>query len=90
MIINKCASEWVTTKQAVTCQKGWYILTISVLWKLKQEDNEFQASLGYIEKSCLKVKKKAHKQKQTKINSMTKVSQSNYEFITGLHRVGVK
>jgi hypothetical protein len=32
------------------------------LWRLKQEDREWQANLGYIARPCLKKKKKKKKQ----------------------------
>jgi hypothetical protein len=36
----------------------WYMPVIPALWRLRQEDCEFEDSLGYIVRPCLKIKKK--------------------------------
>jgi hypothetical protein len=44
----------------------WHIPVISPLRSLRQEDSKFKASLGHIERLCLKKKKKPKKQNKTK------------------------
>jgi hypothetical protein len=39
-------------------QAWWYAPVISSLGRLRLEDREFEASLGYIIRSCLKTKQK--------------------------------
>jgi hypothetical protein len=38
--------------------RGWLLSVILALVKLRQEDQTFQASLGYKERTCLKTNKK--------------------------------
>jgi hypothetical protein len=43
-------------------QAWWYMPMSPAFWRLRQEDHEFKASLGYIGKPFLKrVKKKCHR-----------------------------
>jgi hypothetical protein len=44
----------------------WYPPIIPALWRLRQEDNEFEASLDYMGISCLKRKPKRKKECRSK------------------------
>jgi hypothetical protein len=44
-------------------QTWWHMPIIPALGRLKQEDHKFEASLGYIVRSCLKKKKNKRKGK---------------------------
>jgi hypothetical protein len=49
-----------------SCWAWWYIPVIPALRRLRQEDYEYEASLNYIAKFCLKKKKeRKHKLSQT-------------------------
>jgi hypothetical protein len=52
----------------------WHMLAIPVFGRLRQDDQEFQASLGYLIRTCLKKRRKKsmelHKIHSDYINSM--------------------
>jgi hypothetical protein len=53
------------------------------LWRLRQEDHEFEASLGYIVRLCLKIKNKGSKLRDDSILFW-------YNFLNALKKEGRK
>jgi hypothetical protein len=47
-----------------------YMLVIPALWRLRQEDCEFKANLGYKESSCLKKASPPPKKKKKKMKKI--------------------
>jgi hypothetical protein len=52
-LINELSGEWVSYKSELGWA-WWHTSVISALVRLRQEDLEFEASLGKIVKLCLK------------------------------------
>jgi hypothetical protein len=59
------------------CGGSWLVPVIPALRRMRREDDEFQASLGYIVRPCLKKKKKSPK---TLLDSYR-----NFNIVSGLN-----
>jgi hypothetical protein len=52
---------------AIQSQMCWYVPVIPALGSLKQEDFEFDVSLGYTARLCLKTKQKKNNMKSREL-----------------------